>query len=629
MDFDLFDDFYNSDYIFKKSKYTSNINWRGSRERKIEDFFGGYSGGFYRSSSSSDIDKTTDLLNKAYKSAKDLIVVLDFPFKLNIYMEKNNYHDSDTKSNRYVFLPTKVIDEIGLSDIDKINIISGLGLHEAAHLKYTELKVYDTYINMTAKKVDSDPDIYIKYETFSLLKVIINLLEDERIEDQLLKERPGFLEFIEKGKNWRYSQLNKYISRYKRSVKEKEVDLIMFISKLLRFNNELTKDDIKNYNYLFKNIQKILVNFPKTTKNTCEISKEILKVIIEGYFNGSDSKEGCLNSFYLKEVTFDLFENFSVFGNINYGFDGEYTIDGSKFKFKTDEVSEKINYNPLISRLVLGIAEKGEGREVFFTKKSGNKSIYLKIKNEIAPLIPSIKKIIKLSDKNYKFNVYGCRSGILDTNKLVEAYQSVPQVYIREGNVVTNESCVCVLIDESGSMSGSKMETARKAAILLNESIGTLAGVNLFIYGHSADITTSTSVDINIYREGKTYKPLYSLSDSKARCQNRDGQAILEVAKRVRKFTKDNCIMFVISDGEPAAGDYYGYSARRDVKDNVKVVERMGFNIIQISIDYVHKVEEMFSKYITLYELSTFPKLLNGIIKKSVLNDKKSVTTIN
>jgi nitric oxide reductase activation protein len=86
--------------------------------------------------------------------------------------------------------------------------------------------------------------------------------------------------------------------------------------------------------------------------------------------------------------------------------------------------------------------------------------------------------------------------------------------------------------------------------------------------------------------------------------------------------------MFVISDGEPAAYNYHGASAIHDVKQNVSKLENDNFTVIQISIDTVRNVSEMFTNYIDLtQDLSKFPKTLGKIIKKAVVGDKKTIVT--
>ena len=131
-----------------------------------------------------------------------------------------------------------------------------------------------------------------------------------------------------------------------------------------------------------------------------------------------------------------------------------------------------------------------------------------------------------------------------------------------------------------------------------------------------------------MYREGSHYNPKFSLSKSCAKSQNRDGDAILEVAKRVRKFTKENCIMFVISDGSPCANGYGGISAIKDTAAKVKEAEKLGFGIIQISIDAVYRVEDMFDTYIDIgYNLEEMPKLLNEIVKTKVIKTKQTTVS--
>ena len=179
---------------------------------------------------------------------------------------------------------------------------------------------------------------------------------------------------------------------------------------------------------------------------------------------------------------------------------------------------------------------------------------------EINPVIldiPAISKIMKGHCREYKLVHRSMRSGVLDTNKLAEAFQGVPTVYLREGEVKTDKVAVCVLIDESGSMSGSRIYAARDTAVLINEAMGQVPNVELFIYGHSGDMKRPYATEMYVYRE-KEYAPKFALGSVIARSQNRDGVAILEVAKRVRRQTKNPVLFFILSDGIPCAGSYGG-----------------------------------------------------------------------
>ena len=263
-----------------------------------------------------------------------------------------------------------------------------------------------------------------------------------------------------------------------------------------------------------------------------------------------------------------------------------------------------------------GIAEIGSDPTAVFRKMTGNKTRYDRHKGKIKHLVPGISRAIKGKCRDWNSTCYGMRSGMLDTNKLAEAVQGVPSVYTRKNKISSNRAVVCVLVDESGSMYGRKIDTAKDTAILLNEALGKLPNVDLYMYGHSADLYRH-STDIFIYKE-KNYAPGFALGDIEARANNRDGLAILEVAKRMRKFTDEEVLMFVISDGEPSAEDYWGSGAIRHTKESVKTVESMGFRVMQICIENSYDPAQMFSNFIKLTNMNTLAKDFSKMISKTL-----------
>ena len=215
------------------------------------------------------------------------------------------------------------------------------------------------------------------------------------------------------------------------------------------------------------------------------------------------------------------------------------------------------------------------------------------------------------------------RSGVLDTTKLAEAVQGVPTVYLREGEVYTDKIAVVILIDESGSMCcAGRIEAARDTAVLLNESLRNLPDVELFIYGHTADGHFSGATELNVYRD-KNYKPHYSLGKVSARKENRDGIAILEVAKEVRKQTTNDVVMFILSDGAPAACDYHGRASMQDVKSKVEQVEKMGFSVVQVCINASYDPKEMFKHFVILEDMSKLAFELGKVLKKAIMGAAK------
>lgn len=600
--------------IFRKS-YKSSVGNSGELSRTINrSSWYGESYYSYSSVGKEEDAQLSKLIEKAYSSVKDMITIMDFPFPIRVNLnegsdESSSYSDyfSEEKrdnSERRIAVPSKIFDSTEDNET-KINAFCGFGLHEAAHLRYTYLRVYLNFLSFISGKYT--------FEEGEIIKIFINLLEDNRVEDLLLTERPGFQDFIDCAKSYNSKTLEEKLNIMR------ERKLILFFKTLigiLRFPGLIEEEVLEEYSEVYKEVQEKITPYPENLKDICSVSESIFKIIKEKKLSDIDPAE-------LKKILFLINDTESI-TSIMYGVD----LDSGR-KIDKSKVSRLLSSKDSLTMKILeGTVERGDSDKVFFEKPKGDRNDYLRDVRAVQKYVPRLKKILTGTDKNYDFNIQGCRSGILDTTKLAEAYQGVPQVYLRQGHVRTNKSTICVLIDESGSMGGKKEILARQAAILLNETFGKSLGVDLYIYGHTADIGSIGYINLSVYREGSHYNPKFSLSKSCAKSQNRDGDAILEVAKRVRKFTKENCIMFVISDGSPCANGYEGIPAIKDTAAKVKEAEKLGFGIIQISIDAVYRVEDMFDTYIDIgYNLEEMPKLLNEIVKIKVIKTKHTTVS--
>lgn len=600
--------------IFRKS-YKSSVGNSGELSRTINrSSWYGESYYSYSSVGEEEDAQLSKLIEKAYSSVKDMITIMDFPFLIRVNLnegsdESSSYSDyfSEEKrdnSERRIAVPSKIFDSTEDNET-KINAFCGFGLHEAAHLRYTYLRVYLNFLSFISGKYT--------FEEGEIIKIFINLLEDNRVEDLLLTERPGFQDFIDCAKSYNSKTLEEKLNIMR------ERKLILFFKTLigiLRFPGLIEEEVLEEYSEVYKEVQEKITPYPENLKDICSVSESIFKIIKEKKLSDIDPAE-------LKKILFLINDTESI-TSIMYGVD----LDSGR-KIDKSKVSRLLSSKDSLTMKILeGTVERGDSDKVFFEKPKGDRNSYLCDVRAVQKYVPRLKKILTGTDKNYDFNIQGCRSGILDTTKLAEAYQGVPQVYLRQGHVRTNKSTICVLIDESGSMGGKKEILARQAAILLNETFGKSLGVDLYIYGHTADIGSIGYINLSVYREGSHYNPKFSLSKSCAKSQNRDGDAILEVAKRVRKFTKENCIMFVISDGSPCANGYGGIPAIKDTAAKVKEAEKLGFRIIQISIDAVYGVKDMFDTYIDIgYNLEEMPKLLNEIVKTKVIKTKHTTVS--
>lgn len=608
-----------------RSRYKSSLGYSSSRLTSSATWWAG--GGAYSyygtagRSSGDAFEKLKLFLVKATKEARDLIVILDFPFKVRIdYTLDWRYLPKDVKR---IFVPTRMITDSSIPDEEKISIFCGLAIHEAAHLKYTEYRVINSFESL----ISSSKKKYSMRE-MEFMKTLVMMIEDERVEDCLLKERPGYLEFIDIEKNHEYKR---FIDSSKVEYEDGAHEFQQFfvnLYKLVRFPENVDVEFLNKYQDLYDEIGHIITPLPGSSKEVCIVAEKVYSAIRDAF--KLDEMTDADKTKWAEQLRDAIEMGKMGFEDLLYGLDDD--SHDIPEKSVASDIKDR-STGELLESLTDGTTVEGSSKDTFFTFVDNEREIYTESLHRVKKYIPMIKKIVRGHDKNYDFNILGCRSGLLDTNKLAEAYQGIPQVYVRKGQVRTNKTTVCILIDESGSMGWgvrghlSRADLARDTAILLNESLKSIPGIDLYIYGHSGDMVYSGATEINVYREGKKEKSPFALGKVRARSENRDGTAILETAKRVRKFTSDPVLMFIISDGSPSADFYRGYGAVQDTASKVKQVEGMGFNTVAITI-CSYRASEMYPRNIDLSDdLSILPLALGKIVKKLIIQDKKTTTT--
>lgn len=141
---------------------------------------------------------------------------------------------------------------------------------------------------------------------------------------------------------------------------------------------------------------------------------------------------------------------------------------------------------------------------------------------------------------------------------------------------------VAILNDESGSMSSSDRIThARSASIILHDFCKGL-DIPVAVYGH----TEYRDVELYAYAEFDSIdnKDQYRLMDMSARSGNRDGAALRYAAERLLTRPEAIRLLIVISDGQPAADNYYGTEAEADLRGIKKEYTARGIEMFAAAI---------------------------------------------
>lgn len=615
--------------------------------------------GSYSSFFAPDLNKRK-LLRDSYRHACDIRDIMDIPRSIRIQL--NVDAETSCTDGKTVIVSTKVYDDNKIDNNVKLDVFLGTTIHEFSHILYTDM----------AEIRKNRPNKFL----FNLF----NTIEDERIEYNTTQNYPGYANLIGQAKYYYFDLL------YKKAEKQDDLmDVLQNILYIVRYPARVDTKVIYRHQVLFDKIKKVLCDFGNNSKEAYDKAEKIYKLLLD-YFkfpppppeeqqegdeeqDQSDSSEGQSDSGEGQEGSDGSSDpqNSKQSSQKQDSKDNEGSDKNSKTqsspKSGSDEGSAgKKKQEPIkaytqeeikqaaeklakqMRRLITSntslnsneIKDEWDSKEiadeckqikddVFIVKQEDYERRYKAdfdtVKQHINGLVNTFSKFFV----EQEYRLTGMRRGVLDTNKLAEAYQAVETVYSNKFKRTTPGLDVCVLIDESGSMSGTNIASARKCAILLNEVFLRLKQCDFYVYGHTADNRHMGEVTINVYRDHWN-RNRYALGKVESYSNNKDSVAIEETYKMVRKQTSKPLLMFVISDGAPNAYGLRGQPAVEEVKKVVNRIESNGDTLVcQIAIESHFRPQDMFNHYVVMTNMNTFPSDLSGYVMNTLISKLKRV----
>jgi len=166
------------------------------------------------------------------------------------------------------------------------------------------------------------------------------------------------------------------------------------------------------------------------------------------------------------------------------------------------------------------------------------------------------------------------------------------------------------------------MSHARQGAIAVKEALADNDMINLWVYGHSADETVKGQTDMVEYWSPTMKDRPMAMGGMKARYENRDGNAIVASADRIKAESDNGAhkLMIVMSDGAPSADGYRGHDAKDHTKKCVKHIETRGWSVIQVGFSgaYEWMMKDMFDNWVYVDDTDKLGDQLSKIIRKVV-----------
>jgi hypothetical protein len=217
--------------------------------------------------------------------------------------------------------------------------------------------------------------------------------------------------------------------------------------------------------------------------------------------------------------------------------------------------------------------------------------------------------------------ILSLKSGKLDYNKIAEFMSGNENIHYRvETDQKTRPFSICILCDESGSMSSDrKIEKQFKLVNILYEAFShILPQDRIWIYGHSG----SESPHIYVYQDAynHTFKETILAMLKRCTAQNYDGPVINAIYEKIRQRTDDNILFLVMSDGYPAGYGYGGLTAVKELTKHIEKCKRDNFVIGGIGFGY-DGVKDLYNYYTIVTQrnkknmISNVSMLLNRMVQ--------------
>lgn len=519
----------------------------------------------------------------------DLIAVARSVLRsISVTRRKIILHKDGSKTDHFtIWIATDMFDRTTEPLVHQMAVFLGLTIHEGSHCLHTDNELVQNTIAGNLFYHD-----------------LWNRMEDERIEALTCVKYPGYAPFLAKTKYHYFEILSTergdQIGSYRFS--STPFDIIAFpdAEEVIGATKYYFESREKRINYEVA-LYHSIIRYPKfLLESDVEYFFTVMKDVKEAMTPYPSTNEGCLASSRL------VYEYFLKLLPPGKGIEEVVLVNFNH----EEETTKQLEIADLLS--IEGTVVPYEGN--LLRMEGNDKDAYMTAYRDIKRFIPSLKRFFTYTDEVRTHEQLNLKSGTLDQRKIVEAAHGIESVYYQVKDEAIPKWDVAVLADLSGSMYGDKIEICKRTCILLNEAFKDRTDTDLYIYGHTADHEQDYITTLSVFKEPGFHAP-YALGSIESKSCNRDGYAILLTAKRVRTYSKNPCIMLVISDGLPNGLRYDGKAAIEHTKKSVHEVEQDNFYVIQIALDSPGS-DLMFKHFVKFQDYSNLPLDLNILLKR-------------
>jgi cobalamin biosynthesis protein CobT len=277
----------------------------------------------------------------------------------------------------------------------------------------------------------------------------------------------------------------------------------------------------------------------------------------------------------------------------------------------------------------------------------GSAAAYDRIREEVRGQISALRQklMVQLMSQREARIERDRERGDIDNSALYGLRMGNKRVFTTRTKEAAVNTAVTILVDQSGSMAGGKMACAKRTAIALAETLDALqipfeviGFHNYYETRHGRPVITRKRTpgttrwlpfEFDLYKTfDEKFKPVRTrFVNMKAGHENVDGEAVLQVARRLAQRSEPRKIMFVLSDGHPCGGADYS-TAHWHLNEAVRKVAKAGIEIYGVGMQ-TESVRSYFNKengsdHMVVNDMGTLAVRVFKLMRNKLTNGRRA-----
>lgn len=243
--------------------------------------------------------------------------------------------------------------------------------------------------------------------------------------------------------------------------------------------------------------------------------------------------------------------------------------------------------------------------------------ILIPMKNEINTLTKQLKRIFRRDQENKEYRA----NGKVNIKRLSNSRMTARVFEKRIVPADNSDIAIELVVDNSGSMGGVRIETARKAIIALSEVFGNL-NIPIKVLAFTADCMGYDVIHYHYINWKNNMYERMKLLQLSSYSRNFDGYSIRYATKELSKRNEKHKIMIVISDGKPSSTYYVNRES--GITDTSNAIREANKKVTVIGVAIGSDVNTLYKMYgehfIHIKNINELFNKLGQIIRKEIMS---------